>query len=453
MTENAIRTDKRTKDRKRQKYIRWMSSLAVTAGVAITAAFSPTPPEAAFLRLAAFGDSLLYETQVKDPEISLAEGDLWIRVEGAGTTLEEPLGIGTDAGGFTGLSPGREYAVAIVAQGSWTETVLAEETVITATDPGGGILSWELLPGGEEDFQQIYQYDVRTRIWDPSGIYSGIALSYATATLEDPQTFLTGWTEAASGTEAGTFRLDWVPPMNLIVFLKLTAEAPSGTVILDEVSFRTPTRFPASLYLRNATAESLAFSFWAEGSPPVPVVYAFTLWKEEATIDSRVLEPSPESGSQSAETVFTVLGLSRETGYRAVLEAEYVDPDTGRPAVTVLAEEEYLTTPPWSLSYTAIPEGTGWRYSLDAWDPEGVLGPGFWYAIRYSDETLGDGIWFGSGDVFWTDAGDGRRTGEFVSETPPSAVWTLTVTVTMVPQEGIEYPWITLLEAQITGNE
>lgn len=136
-----------------------------------------------------------------------------------------------------------------------------------------------------------------------------------------------------------------------------------------------------------------------------------------------------------------------------MLEAEYVDPDTGRPAVTVLAEEEYLTTPPWSLSYTAIPEGTGWRYSLDAWDPEGVLGPGFWYAIRYSDETLGDGIWFGSGDVFWTDAGDGRRTGEFVSETPPSAVWTLTVTVTMVPQEGIEYPWITLLEAQITGNE
>lgn len=451
MTDNAVRIAKRDKDRKRQRYIRWMSSFAVTAGVALTAAFSPSPADAVFLRLSAFGDTILYETQVKDPETTLAEEDLWIWAEGPDGTQKEPLSVGTDAGGFTGLSPGTEYAVSIRGKGDWGEAVLAEETVVTVPDPGGGILSWELLPGSGQPYESP-PYLVRTRIWDPDGVYSGFSLSYATATWEDPDTLLTDWTAASPGTEEGTFVLEWLAPMNLNVFLKLTAEGPSGTAVLDEITFPTPVRISASLYLSQTTASSLSFTFWADSSSALPVVYSFSLTNGTVPLDSRILEPLPDDGFESQEVAFTVSGLSAETPYRATLEAAYDDPDTGRPAVQILTEEDYLTTPPWSLSYSAVPEGSGWRYDLDAWDPDGVLGSGFRFSIRYRDETMEQDAWFASGDVFWTEGEDGHRAGTFFSETPPAPAWTLTVTVTMRPAEGIEYSWITLLEAEIRGN-
>lgn len=451
MRGNAVRAEKRETDRKRQKYLKWISSFAVTTAVAVAAVVSPSLPEASFLRLSAFGDSVVFETRVTDPDFSLDEDSLWIRMEGSGETWEAPLEVGTDSGWFSGLSPGREYTVQIFAEGTWGEQKIAEETVLGSPDPGGGILGWELLPGTGDPWDPL-GYRVETRICDPDGEYSGIRLEYALGQEEGSVPASGNWSEVPPGDTAGTYLLEGIPDENLIVWLRLSAEGPSGPEILDQVGFRTPVRFLASLYVTGATADSLTFSFWGDSVSAIPAVYRFTLYEGEAEVDSRILESDPDDSGEWEGTRFTVSGLSSGTIYRMALEAEYTDPDTGRPEVLTVAEEDVAAPPAWSAVLTGTPEGAGWHYVLDVWDPGGIFSADLWYTLVYPDGTDGQTVWFDSGSLSLAEGPENHYIAEFDSGTPPSASWTLTVSGTMTPAEGIEYSWVTLAEAGFPGE-
>jgi hypothetical protein len=373
------RKQKTIDQRKRHMLRNWISSFAITTVVVVATVLSPQiAPYAIIDRVGSIDDQIYYSVTVQDPDRLLLAESLKIIISNQLENYEINLILGQNNGFIESLRRGTEYEVKVVGSRGYGAEILAKTQLTTSAEPGAAILSYQpQTPDINDPMAHFLTYDILASTYDPEGEFLSVTLRYAVvyASEYSPQMDFDSlsYTDLPMTSNLMTFVLDYIPNNNIYVVLILEAiDRSNVTVILDQVVFRTPINIEASIYVSNASYDSIEIQVYPDFSTLPGIEYRLELYKSEKllkTVDIVEIPDSSHYGGQKIEFEH----LQGETDYELVLIATYQNPDTGLMETKTLNTLTASTTPYYQLTVTVSDEGTYYQVDLSVDDPSNYI--------------------------------------------------------------------------------
>ena len=337
---------KQQKDKKRYETLRtFMSSFTLTAIVVVAVAISiPKSPIAVIEDVKIFETDIVYQVLVTDEDEALDLSSLKIVLDGQLEDYTYPLSLGLNVGVFEGLRPNTGYQLQVYGNKGYGDEKLASMRVETNDNSNGAIISYELIDA--LDFYLNYEVDILYS--DPNDLYSEVNLYYTYLYPDEESQF---YDVIPITSEKQTIELFDVPNEHTKIHMYLEGVlVEGGEVILDELTFYVPFELSTYLYLDQKSNTNLHFQFYEDYYFTEGVTYQAEIYYGHMLIDETEIVSSIDVMSHDGAT-FNFSNLKKDTTYKVVVNATYIDPYTLREETIVLHEEEHMTLADYEIIY------------------------------------------------------------------------------------------------------
>jgi hypothetical protein len=226
---------------------------------------------------------------------------------------------------------------------------------------------------------------------------------------------------------ASTTTISDIPNYNYEIALRFVVYV-AGQVeplVFDELTFQTPYRFSASMYVGDAGSDYATFFVYTQLVEGVDVDLWIDLFQESALVSTTEVDISP-LGSQSDGLSITVENLTSETLYSAVLMGRYIDPMTQLEKIVEGIPVEFATAPLYSWQIvTFYNSETSFEVAIEVNDPSFII-TSLYYEMYYDDGMTYIGYDYGN---LTSDTQDSIRTYTAVISKPAAEHYTLAITL------------------------
>jgi hypothetical protein len=338
------------------------SSFAVTVcAVVIAVAVIPSSPKAEILGLSIFENQIVYQVEITDEDNALRLDTLKIVLENQMESYEYPLSLGINVGIFEDLSPGTPYKLSVVGSKGFGEERLTTKKVTTENNPGGAIVSYEIIDQSEFDFT----YEARIVVNGLNEQFKEVNLYVGYAFPDEP---IDQYKIISINGNDQLVTLDQIPNYHTIVNLYLEAITQDDEIIiLDELQFYTPFDILTSIYLESVTKSSMSFQIYPD-SYLNDVTYSCAIYLDDRLIQSKdiVLD---ENYMHYDGININFSNLRIDTSYQVKLTAQYHNPQTLRYEKKVLYDETISTLGTYTITYDIVETANTFEVTIDVSDP------------------------------------------------------------------------------------
>ena len=381
---NKEKIKQRQKDKRKLESLRsFMSSFTLTVGAVVVASvLIPKSPIASIESVQVFETEVVYQVEVTDEDHALDLSTLKVVLDGQLESHSYPLELGMNVGVFDELSPNTSYFLNVYGSKGFGDERLAQMRIVTKASSGGAIISYELI----DAFDFFLSYQVNVLLNDDEGLYSEVNLYYAYTYPEEEN--ITYDVIPIIDTNQIVELYD-VPNEHTNVNLYLEATLlEGGTIILDELVFSVPFQLSTSLYIDQITSTSLSYQFYKDYYYVEGVTYQAKLYFGYMLVKELIIEDSG-IGTHFHGSLIDFTGLKKDTDYRVVVSATYMDPSTKRTETAILHEEEIKTLGNYTIEYEIT------HYEMYSEVFISVVDPNHYFQIPYYTlYEIDDGIEF-----------------------------------------------------------
>ena len=343
---NREKFKKQQKDKTKLETLRtFMSSFTLTVcAIVVAAVIIPKSPVAAIKSVRVFQTEIVYQVEVTDQDHALDLSTLKVVLDGQLENYSYPLELGINVGVFDNLRPNTSYQLNVYGSKGFGQERLASMRVVTKTNSGGAIISYELM----DTFDFYLSYQVNVLLNDDEDIYSEVNLYYA---YKYPDDMIDNYETIPITESHQVIELLDVPNEHTEVHLYLEATLKSGgTTLLDELTFNVPFHLQTSLYLNQLTSSSLQYQFYKDYYYTQNVVYRAKLYFGHMLVDEYILEDSGLDTHYHGLYI-NFKNLKKNTDYKLIISSTYTNPYTQRTETKILHEEEVRTLGDYSIEY------------------------------------------------------------------------------------------------------
>ncbi len=338
---------KRKKDKAKLDTLRtFMSSFTLTVGaIAIALVTIPKSPIATIESVQVFQNEIAYQVEVTDEAHALDLSTLVIVLEGQLESYTLPLELGINIGLFENLKPNTNYRLHVYGSKGFGNERLASMYLTTKDKPGGAIINYRLI----ETFDHFLNYQVTVLINDSQDLYSDINLYYGYSFLDEE---ITNYEVIPIIDSYQIIELYDVPNENTKVVLYLEANLyTGGSIILDTFTFYTPFLLSTYFYIDQLTSTSIQYQFFKDYFFTEEISYEAKLYYGHTLVKKIDLNATSIGSYQSYAPLISFTKLKKDSTYRVVVTATYINPYTRRTETTILHEEEITTLKNYHIEY------------------------------------------------------------------------------------------------------
>jgi len=425
---------KQRENNKRRVLSKWLASFAVTATVVVAAVIANQEPvTATFESVKAIDNTIVYRIEVQDPGKRIAEDTLLLEIKSGYEKYQIPIETGKILGTKSVFGASELYELSISADLGFGRDTLSSYSIHLADEFGGAISDVHLDPNTDLESQpETLTYYVDTVFNDPKGTIESAILEYAPI-IEGEMPQLNRYDlqymsiPISLESNASTTTISDIPNYNYEIALRFVVYV-AGQVeplVFDELTFQTPYRFSASMYVGDAGSDYATFFVYTQLVEGVDVDLWIDLFQESALVSTTEVDISP-LGSQSDGLSITVENLTSETLYSAVLMGRYIDPMTQLEKIVEGIPVEFATTPLYSWQIvTFYNSETSFEVAIEVNDPSFII-TSLYYEMYYDDGMTYIGYGYGN---LTSDTQDSIRTYTAVISKPAAEHYTLAITL------------------------
>ncbi|TNF08038.1 MAG: hypothetical protein EP317_03790 [Bacillota bacterium] len=338
------------------------SSFAVTAcAVVIAATMIPRSPKASFEGLTVFENQVVYQVDITDEDHALRLESLKIVLENQFESYEYPLQLGKNVGVFEDLNPATSYKITVLGSKGFGEEKLASKKLTTQAEPGGAIVSYEMIDRTEYDFT----YQTRIIINGFGDVFQEVNLYVGYAFPDEP---FDQYKVINIDSSDQLVILDQIPNYHTRVDLYLEAITNDlETIILDRLTFDTPFEISSSIYLESITKSSINYTFYPD-SYLSDIKYTSAIYQDDRLIQSKEIKiDSNHMHYDGIEVSFSNLRMN--TLYDVKITASYQNPQTLRNEKITFYEEAIRTLDNYTITYDIFETDDFYEITIDVYDP------------------------------------------------------------------------------------
>ncbi len=355
---------KQKKDKKRYEILRnFMASFTLTAIVVVAVVTRlPKSPVASIENVNIFENQIVYQILVTDEEQALDLSSLKVVLDGQLEDFEYPLELGVNVGVFENLTSNTSYKLEVYGSKGFGDEKLVSMRVETKASSNGAIVSYELV----DTFDFFFDYEVKVIYEDINNLFSEVNLYYTYLYPDEEPQFYDVVTITSSNQ---SIILGDVPNEHTRVHLYLEATLISGEdVVLDELTFYIPFELSTYLYLDQKTNHSVTYQFYEDYYFTNDIEYVAYLYFGYMLVDESEIVQS-EVDMHHGSLSFSFSNLKKETLYKVIVKAKYIDPHTLREEIIMIHEEEFTTLADYTIEYEVTEFDTYFEVYIHLNDP------------------------------------------------------------------------------------
>jgi hypothetical protein len=375
MTGNERRI-KRHMFMKRQHVIRylWMfvaASTAILGGEQLFAQANVT----AVIEATALTHQVVYSVDVSILDSASLSEPIKLVIESQFGEAEQEVYGGITEGVFENLRPNTLYTLRLIINQGLGYVPIAKTSVRTLSGLSGGLgVVLESMDYGHGE--SLISFSIQAYLDDPEAELLGATLRYAIIPFED---YLEG--SITDPTQFDSISLNLLSPSVTIgpffndgqrLVLYLDGATTNGVIELANRTFAFPINFFYSLSILDAGPDYITVSPFVFAPQGITATYELELWDESKRIASATWIPQDDD-HDSDNNGIRFDRLLKMKPYSLRLIANYTDPLSKLTHRVTLGSIEALTTPVYTLTIRRFVEGDQVRFTIDLWDPSGVI--------------------------------------------------------------------------------